>query len=344
MKKPLQFLSVFILACVLAHPSFGLKGGGGTKKGPTPISLDLSVPIVSNTFLVKNGESVSVTVLNMLPSSQYSISQDLQPNIPPVLALPAAPHALIAPPAPCAALEAQLVDATTEVDFGLLMYKAKALPCNDLYNNYLARSTRDLGTFTLNNQTLTITITNLISKTVWTFTFKTPEQGKWLTTYGFTFIPLAWSKSHKYFAQQSQDSTMPGKYNIVESKNESHWVFAPTVMFHYLWYAHSALSISPTGGLGINITNTQNGISPLVFLGVSLVYQTNLGLNIGIAGHEVDNLKGNYSTSIPITTNLDSTDLNQKVIGINPFVSLTLRFGGSHPYASTTTTTTTATP
>ena len=343
MKKSLQFLSVFLLACVLVHPSFGFKGGGGgTKNVPRPISLDLSVPVISNTFLVTNGEYVSVKILNMLPSGQYSISQDLQPNTPATLAFPAA-HTSITPSAACAALELQLKAATTEVNFGLLMYQAKSLTC-DLYNNYSALSSKDLGTFTLNNQTLTITITNLISKTVWTFTFKTPEQGKWLTTYGFTFIPLAWSKSHKYFAQQSQDSTTPGKYNIVESKTESHWVFAPTVMFHYLWYAHSTFSISPTGGLGINITNTQNGISPLVFLGVSLVYQTNLGLNIGIAGHEVDNLKGNYSTSIPITTNLDSTDLNQKVIGINPFVSLTLRFGGSHPYASTTTTTTTATP
>ncbi|MCR8559318.1 hypothetical protein KXD93_16795 [Mucilaginibacter sp. BJC16-A38] len=340
MKTSLKPLSTIFLAFVLICPAFGFKGGPGTKSSPRAISLDLAIPVVSNTIFVKNGEYISIGIKNMLPSGQYSIAQDLQPNIPPVLTSPPV-HALAAPPAAaCAALEAQLAAAASEANFGLLMDKAKSIPCNDLYNNYSAVSTKDLGTFTLNNQTLTVTITNVVSKTVWTFAFKTPEQGKWLTTYGFTFIPLAWGKSHKYFAQQSQDSTMPGKYNIVESRNESHWMFAPTVMFHYIAYSEGAVSISPTGGLGINITNTaDNGISPLVFFGVSFLYRANLGLNFGIAGHQVDNLKGNYSTSVPIATNLDSTDLNQKVIVLNPFVSLTLRFGGSHPYASATTTT-----
>jgi hypothetical protein len=112
--------------------------------------------------------------------------------------------------------------------------------------------------------------------------------------------------------------------------SEKHAEFAPTIMFHYLDYMDEKWSASWTAGLGINFnTDINNGIAPLVFAGRSFIYHQNIGLSIGLAAHMLNGLKGNFDISTPISTNLETGDITEKHIGINPFVSITFRFSSS---------------
>jgi hypothetical protein len=103
------------------------------------------------------------------------------------------------------------------------------------------------------------------------------------------------------------------------------------VSFHYIKKTSGALSHSATFGLGAAF-NGSSDISPVVIGGYSLLVHQNFGVSIGMAGHLVNRLKGKFEAGQQISTNLESTDLTEKVIGFNPFVSITFRFG-SNPFS-----------
>lgn len=312
--------------------------------------IDLAQPVTSTTLQVTNGKPFKIRFINLAPKVQYVIRGETMVNLLPSLNLPSQtntnnsqhlPASIPETSSRCDELKDLLEKATSETEVSKLLAEgAGTTGCNinDIYAGNTIYEYPKNKSIKLHNETLTIVITNTVTKTSWTFIFKTKSEGEFFTTYGFTFIPLVLGKPHTYYAQQQPGATPaagqptpPTTYNITESANADHFNYAPTIMFHYINYKDKSWSGSWTAGLGINLnaSNNSNSISPLVVAGYSLLYHQNIGVSFGFAGHTVSNLKGNYSTNVPITTNLESTDLNRQVIVVNPFISITFRFSSN---------------
>ncbi|SDE73783.1 hypothetical protein SAMN05216464_1093 [Mucilaginibacter pineti] len=309
------------------------KNGGGKPPDETPVYvLDLSQPIFSENYQVEGGEKFKIKIINMVPGMRYTINGKTEPKVEPAVENP---NFADDKKKGCIDLAAKLTDAKTETAFGLLMEEAKD-SCRMVYNSFLALSSKSYKSIELHNETYTVKVTNLLSTTTWTYTFETKSKGKVLTTYGFTYIPYLLSKSHTYYAKQQASTTTTGGtpststvYNITPYSwnSETHAEFAPTIMFHFLAYADEKWNASWTAGLGANFSTVGgNSVSPLVLFGRSFIYHQTYGFSFGIAGHTVNNLKGNYRTDTPIGTNLETSDLIQKQIAFNPFISVTIRF------------------
>jgi hypothetical protein len=172
-----------------------------------------------------------------------------------------------------------------------------------------------------------LTITNTVTKQAWNIIFQPEVTGQFVTLYGFTWIPYVFSKSHSYFGQPVAGT--PGSYAITKGYRESIADYAPTVSFHFITQSSEILSHSLTAGLGIGFNTSNSGVTPVVLFGYSLLYNQNFGLNIGMAGHLVNSLRAQYKETQVITTNLGTTDLTEKVLGFNPFISVVFRFGSS---------------
>jgi len=343
MKKVYFNLLICFSFIFLANQAIGARvsnlGGVKTPVIKPVIEIDLASPVLTDTYSVSNGEPFDITIINFLPSAHYNITKsmaDVSPGLSPVPAAVAAPARAVMPT--CASLIAALDGAGTEVKFALAMAEAKVdqATCT-AYANYYKFSTKTYTDVKLTNQILTITITNKDSNVAWTFKFVPRQRGRFLTTYGFTFIPLGFSKPETYYAQpqtSTTGTTTTTNYLISKGSSESKLDFAPTVLFHYAPYSSRPLSVSYTGGLGINFSSSINsGISPTVLAGISLLYYQNVGLSFGLAGHTLNRLKGKYAPGQVIATNLESTDLNEKVIRVNPFISVTFRFS-SNPFGT----------
>ena len=351
------FVNSFCIGSSFAS-NYSVKNRKANSTAP-PYIIDLSSPIITNTYYVQNNQPFSVQIINMAPSLRYTINGDIEINAQDVLPplpvenshLKKLSSADSANKAKCSAMYTSLSGATSEIDFALLMTQAKALKtlsnCS-AYDDFLKISTFTDGLHTLNNETYTLTITNNASpKKTWTVTFKTQETGKFLTTYGMSYVPYLFVKPHTYYAQQWPQATYPPPtpaatstpqyYKILQGSSEAVSEFVPSIFFHWLSRTSSAWSASWTGGLGLGLNGVQNAISPTVFGGASFIYHDNIGISFGLAGHTLNRLKGVYSPGQYITTNLQPSDLNEQVIRFNPFISITFRFG-SKPFSTQSTT------
>jgi hypothetical protein len=301
----------------------------------SPQPFDLGGSINTGSYTVKPNTPFDITIVNFLPGGKghYTINQTTQVSLSQPLQLPAQGAvqqevAEVPTPDPCIAADiAKLATVKTEVDFSQLMTDAKT-NCNRFYQAYYPATSFTQHVAGLKNQILTLTITNTDTKQVWTLTFQTETDGQFVTLYGFTFIPYLFNKPHTYYAQPVVGT--PGSYNIIKGSSEGIADYAPTISFHYITNTSSAISHSLTAGLGASFNSSANtGISPVVIFGYSLLFHQNFGFNIGIASDLVNKLKGQYTFGQTITTNLESSDLTEKAIGFNPFISIVFRFGSS---------------
>ncbi|HEY8931014.1 MAG TPA: hypothetical protein VIM55_17555 [Mucilaginibacter sp.] len=326
------------------------------------IVIDLASATTSVKYQVANNESFKVTFINLAPGAQYSLNDAttvkpisegldesaLNPEFTGVASgapdTSTAGREAAAAKQACDDAQAALDAATAETDFVKLFNKAKALNGCIVAANYEEFSTLNYNggkALKLVNETLVITLTNTSTGKVWTITFDTKDEGKFLTTYGFTYIPYIFEKPKTFYAQPFSTTTTANgvtttstSYKLLQGSSETVFDFAPSVLFHYLAYNTDEWSFSYTGGVGININSTDNnGISPVAMAGGSLLFHQNIGLSFGFAFHMMNQLKGKYSPGQIVDTNLESSDINDKVVRFDPFISLTFRFSSS-PFKS----------
>jgi hypothetical protein len=323
--------------------SYAQKGVRPKISGIDTIVIDLALSNTSPFYQIPNKKPVVIVIHNLLPSGHYAINQTRSLKLSGALPVPVASAATGIDP--CTGLEQALHDAKTEAEFGQLMAIARNNNC-DFYEKYLTASTSDPITVSkLNNEVFTLTVTNSDTRKEWTLNIQTEENGQFVTTYGFSYIPFAFYKPHTFYAQQNFDSKGAplGTYTISPSSSESLAQYAPTVAFHYITKQSGTLSSSFTAGLGVSLNNNSTGISPIVIAGYSLLYNQNMGINFGVAAHQVTNLKGEFTSGQVIATGLQANDLNEQVTRFNPFVSIIFRFGSSPFSAKKTPTNTTGT-
>jgi hypothetical protein len=161
--------------------------------------------------------------------------------------------------------------------------------------------------------------------------YSTPR-GKWYTSYGFSFISPAFKKSDNFFVK-TDNVNNSNEYTITQKKgSKKDWMdtnFVPSIFFWWMPTKRMSNSwtISPTGGLGIDFKN------PTVFAGIGFIYNYNIGINIGVALHKQYRLKDKYEKDMKVNEILEFDDLHKSVYNLNPFLSITFRFG-SNPFAS----------
>jgi len=337
------------------------KSSATTKKAKADkdnIVIDLASATTAIKYQVANNEPFKVTFINLVPGAQYAVNDTSTPKPQDALDTPDLnDHALAVGATPdsaanareaakqaCDAAKAALDSVKVESDFVRLLSKAKAMDGCIVPADY-----EQLSTFSYNggkemkliNETLVITITNTTTGKVWRITFDTKDEGKFLTTYGFTYIPYIFEKPKTFYAQPFTTTTTANgvtttstSYKLLQGSSETVFDFAPSVLFHYLAYNTDEWSFSYTGGVGININSTDNnGISPVAMAGGSLLFHQNIGLSFGFAFHMMNQLKGKYSPGQIVDTNLESSDINDRVVRFDPFISLTFRFSSS-PFKS----------
>ncbi|WP_295664303.1 hypothetical protein [uncultured Mucilaginibacter sp.] len=323
---------ITLLIVLFACNAYAQKGTKAMLSNVDTIYLDLATNI-SPTYQVPNNKPVVIVIHNLLPSGHYAVNQTRSLKLSGSLPVPAALAATGIDP--CTGLEQALHDAKTEAEIGQLMTIARTNNC-DFYGKYLTATTSDPITISkLNNEVFTLTITNLDTKRDWTINIQTEEKGQFVTVYGFTYIPFVFGKPHTYYAQQNLDSKGAplGTYTVAPGSSESQAQYAPTVAFHYITKSSGVLSSSFTAGLGVSLSSNATGISPVVIAGYSLLYNQNIGINFGVAAHQVTNLKGEFTNGQLLYSGLQGNDLNEQVTRFNPFFSIIFRFG-SNPFSA----------
>lgn len=157
-------------------------------------------------------------------------------------------------------------------------------------------------------------------KQQWKYVFKTQKKGKWLTTYGFTYISSVLKNEESFFAKQTDDV-----FTVTELNKRSRLSFAPSIFFTWFPYKDLGRDVSHsfTGGIGYDLE------APTAFLGYSLLYNQNIGVSVGLAGHQQDFLNGRYNEGDQLMENLAENQLNEKLYTVNPYISVTFRFGAA---------------
>ena len=155
----------------------------------------------------------------------------------------------------------------------------------------------------------------------WETKFSTPSKGKWVTSYGFSFIHLYLSKEKKYFSQSGDSSNF-----IIKEKNSSDDVrYAPSILFSWMptKKLNKTWAFSLTAGLGVETE------SPVVFLGFSAFYNQFIGITGGLAAHKKEFLSGMYQPDQSIAISLSDEQLHEEKYAVNAFLSISFRFSDS---------------
>lgn len=157
-------------------------------------------------------------------------------------------------------------------------------------------------------------------KIVWKYVFTTQKRGKWLTTYGFTYVPTVFKKSEPFFAQQTDTV-----FTVTPLNKRSRLLFVPSIFFTWFPYKDIGKNWSPsfTGGIGYDLE------APTAFIGGNLLYNQNIGISMGLAAHQQDFLNGRYEDGQILKENLGENQLLEKLYTFNPYISVTFRFGAA---------------
>jgi hypothetical protein len=184
-----------------------------------------------------------------------------------------------------------------------------------------------------------VTITR--GKYIWTYSISRPH-GNWFVSYGFSFISPLIYRPDKYFVTNNPDDEK--SFLLKQSPREAEWYdleFVPSVFFWWMPAKARKWNIGPTAGLGFDMKD------PVVFAGVALVYNYNIGVNAGLAFHQLNILKDQYvpetssedaaaedlTNATVIKENLSPDQLYDRKYRFNLFISITFRFG-SNPFKS----------
>jgi hypothetical protein len=172
------------------------------------------------------------------------------------------------------------------------------------------------------SQTLTITVSRVAKdgkKLEWKRVYKTPSRGQWLTCYSFNFISLSMSKERSFFAAAVPDTSL---FQISRESDRKPLNFVPSITFTWL----SARAQEQTWGLGGSAGVGFDLQKPVVFVGLSLIYNQNLHLSAGFAAHQTRQLTGKYVEGQIIKENLTDDQLHINPYRVNPYIAVSLRF------------------
>lgn len=306
------------------------------------LTLDLaSEPTGSLTLPLQTGNH-TVILKNKLPGGNYSISVEVEDVVLepfPVNTLSKEPPNKLYQTEGCPGLKSiveyiRQLDSEVELPAKRAELAALLIPANGTCSDYGVAVNMDT-TFDSKyvikdlkkSQILKITVkrTNKAGKALeWVRTYKTPARGKWLTSYSFNFVTQAFGKERLFFAKNiGMDS-----FQITQENNRK-WVdFVPGVTF--TWLPASGLGrdlgVGFSGGVGFDLEK------PVVFFGLSFVYNQNLSLTLGAAAYRVKDLNGKYREGDIIRENLSPDQLMIEPYRVNPFISLSLRFD-KNPFA-----------
>ncbi len=304
------------------------------------LTLDLaSAPTGSLSLPLQTGDH-TIVLKNILPGGNYEIKVEVEDVLLEAFSMPSmGGKASLNDASNCDSLKS-IVELLRQLDSEATLPVKRAeltallIPENDSCPHYGAALNMDT-TFDSRyeikglkkSQILKITVkrTNKAGKELeWVRIYKTPSRGKWLTTYSFNFITQAASKERLYFAKNiGMDS-----FQITSETNRK-WVdFVPGITFTWLSAAGFGrdFGIGASGGIGFDLEK------PVVFAGVSFIYNQNLSLTIGAAAHQVKDLHGKYNEGDIIREILSPDQLMIEPYRVNPFISLSLRFD-KNPFA-----------
>ncbi|MEO6131315.1 MAG: hypothetical protein ABIQ02_05675 [Saprospiraceae bacterium] len=200
-----------------------------------------------------------------------------------------------------------------------------------LANKAIKCSQQNLGPYKLNKgEYLEITVIRKDDpgNHTWKSTYKTTPRGKWLTSYGFSFISQWFAKEKLFFLEPVANEF------IITPDQESNMVklaFAPSIFFTWMPYEGELrdLNVSAAAGLGYDLE------SPTVFLGVALIYNQNISFVAGLTAHNQSRLNSVYHPGQKLKEIITPDLLHKKSYVVNPFISLTFKLGET-PFKSTT--------
>jgi hypothetical protein len=165
---------------------------------------------------------------------------------------------------------------------------------------------------------VTITRTGADGKPlIWKKTFDAGDRGEWRTSYGFTFLP---NEDERWFAKAGSEAN---KFTITQEAQRRRFDFAPSIFFTWVpgWKLSQNLDLGPTGGLGFDLS------APVVFAGLSVLWNENIALVGGAVVHQRTRLDGVYQPGQTIAENLAADKLTEKTYHLNGFFGLAFRFG-----------------
>jgi hypothetical protein len=218
-----------------------------------------------------------------------------------------------------AALAAVLTEARAQLELADPLCRGEIR----LLRNTIADTYEVLGTYRMEEgDVLTVKVSRTESEKTCEATISTEPSGRWLTSYGFTFVP---NNNDEYFTR----SLGEGKFEIVERNNDRSTLedldFVPSFFYTYLPRRQQGRDVSwgPSFGLGFDQS------SPAVFVGYGGDYRRFVNFMAGIVIHEQQKLDGRYSAGQELTMELNEDDLHDESYGLNFFIGVSFRFNGN---------------
>src|SRR5436305_1114322 len=286
--------------------------------GPSELRIDLaaSQPGSAQDLSVDPG-TYQVVIVNKVPTEPYDIKAE--ESFTPVAVLPKPGEtgiqgkkivpgcedlqaAIDALPKSKTEVEVSQTVAQIEKLLGDPQTTCKSLPVQDDARRAL-ESTRETlpNTYSIQQgQQLAVTVSRgkgADTKT-WKVTYRGPERGHWVTSYGFTFPR---NEDQLYFAkaagtqpsstQPPTGTSTPSQFTITRKKDHTGFGFAPSFFFSWLPAKRqgSDWSLGPAAGRGFDQSN------PVVFLGPMLTYNQDVNLVVGVVMHKQKRMNGQYS-------------------------------------------------
>ena len=308
---------------------------------PVVLTIDLAAiePNAERTFPVEAGVYL-VVIVNKAPSLRYkvTVAKSFQ-EIPP-LPPPRGSATPLRPTDPCKPLSdasGRLRNTQDEREVGQLVLQIEDFvtggQCQD--TTIIKEATRMLnatretlsGPQTLDlGQQLKVTIIAVVGTATrtWTVLYQTPNRGRWVSSYGFTFLP---TRDERYFPRAKSGEA--NKFVITEKEDRQDLTFAPSVFFSWLPMKNESKdwSFSWSAGLGFDQSN------PIVFAGPMWTYNQNVGVMFGLVMHKQKRLNGQYNRDQEVMENLTEAQLHEETYRPNLFLGLSYRFGAS-PFPS----------
>lgn len=169
------------------------------------------------------------------------------------------------------------------------------------------------------------------TEATWRHIGATSARGRWVTSTGPAVVAELWDEPTYFAEPQPADSAGRVVYLLREEADRQHLIPSGAVFFTWL-PAASAVDPSSVTGSGFVGLNTDGRFT--LGGGATVAFNQNVLLHGGVALHSVETLLGRYrredqTGTVEAEGNLSFDQLHDPQYRVNPFVSLTFRFGPS---------------
>jgi hypothetical protein len=292
------------------------------------LKIDLSRLRDHDSFHV-NTDLAAINIINKISKAEYTVVID-EPKVISSEAAPA-PRAMAAP---CSTAEFSAVEnAMTEDDVAKNMDALEKLIKTDAscfqwqYDNAVSITTEKHSfPFSLDkDQQVFVTITreakNGLTEKKWIVVLNTPRTVKYITHFGFTFVPNGIHNSDKCYSLE----TAPNAYTITRMNNngKDFWqdlsLTANYIIPIFNITKNERVKFGWNAGFGVS-----TDAKFTVFTGPSVLFDDFASISFNGGLHNRYKLKGEYSVGQEINQNLSSDQLNES--GLRPAFMISLGF------------------